>query len=139
MHAPPENEKLQVRHRRCAATSREICFPFHSIARRVYFTAAPHHVGTDKYLSKILRSRGVTFFFFFRALLKSYGNSPADVLLKFLKLCVSETRDEAFARLFKFPRGSQPCGSYVFTGKMLSEKKKTERELELSSSSSAAM
>lgn len=26
-----------------AATSRKICFPFHSIARRVYFTADHHH------------------------------------------------------------------------------------------------
>lgn len=82
-----------------AAASRKICFPFRSIVRRISPSDHHHHhkyththpCRTDKYLSKILRSRDVTLS---RALFKCTVTLPSPrlsqpVLLKFLKLCVS--------------------------------------------------
>lgn len=105
-----------------AATSRKICFPFHSIARRVYFTADHHHVERINICQRYYDRATLHF-------LELLSRSFADVLLKFLEPCVSDARSR-FLRLFKFPRGKfQACGSYVFTTKMLSEKKETKGKL----------
>lgn len=97
-----------------AATSRKICFPFHSIARRVYFTANHHrhHVERTNICQRYYDR--ATLYFLERSLSRTV--TPANVLLKFLKLCVSDAR-RRLLRLFKFPRGSSGLRVVCFYGK----------------------
>lgn len=105
-----------------AATSRKICFPFHSIARRVYFTADHrHHVGRINICQRYYDH--ATLHFLERSLSRTV--TPADVLLKFLKLCVSDARRRRFCVYLNFQEALRLTGR-VFTVKMLSEKKEGE-------------
>lgn len=107
-----------------AATSRKICFPFHSIARRVYFTEGHHrhHVGRINICQRYYDR--ATLHFLERSL--SRAVTPDDVLLKFLKLCVGNAR-RRLLRLFKFPRGSQVLRVVCFYGKKCWVRKKRRR------------